>query len=498
MNKRASGILHHITSLPSAWGIGDLGPSAYAFADFLCQSKQRYWQTLPLNPTNLLFGSSPYHSSSSCAKNPLLISPEFMVREGFLKKEDLAAPPGFPVQHVDYPAVAEYKERLFRLAYKRFSKQKTSVEYERFCHESAAWLDDYALYVSLKAHFNGATWDKWPRELRDRHPKALQSIRQKLSGPIEMVRFLQFVFTRQWFSLKHYCNQKNIEIIGDVPIYVVHDCVDVWSNPDIFKLDEEKRPYVVAGVPPDYFSETGQLWGNPVYRWDVLQARKYDWWTSRLAHNLSLFDIVRIDHFRGLVAFWEVPASEETAIDGTWVTVPAMDFFDHLAKNLPALPLIAEDLGLITPDVKQVLRQLEFPGMKVLLFAFGDDMPANPYIPHNIEKNCIVYTGTHDNNTARGWFEHEATPREKKNMFQYLGRNTAAGRVPGELMRLAMMSVANTCIFPTQDVLALGQKARMNRPGTARGNWRWRLAPGQLTPRHAHWLHDMTVSYARG
>ena len=312
-----------------------------------------------------------------------------------------------------------------------------------------------------------------------------------------MQKFLQYVFFQQWNSLRSYCNQRGIQIFGDIPIYVEHDGVDVWTNPELFKLDNGKKPQVVAGVPPDYFSETGQRWGNPIYRWDVLKDTGYAWWIRRLQHNIKLFDLIRIDHFRGFVGYWQVPAGEANAINGRWVEAPAEDFLNALLRRFPQLPIIAEDLGVITPDVREIMHRFELPGMKVLLFAFGDDLPTNPYIPHNLPRNCVLYTGTHDNNTTRGWFEREAAPEIKERLFRYLGREVPAEYIHWELIRLAMMSVANMVIFPMQDILGLGEEARMNRPATSQGNWQWQLSPEQLTPSLAERLLGMTELYGR-
>ena len=495
--RRGSGIFLHITSLPSPYGIGDLGPWAYRFADFLAETKQSFWQILPLTPTHPAHGNSPYHSISAFASNPLLISPDFMVRDGFLAKADIKPFPNCPKGQVDYDAVNAYKEKLFYLAYERFKKTRNNYEYERFFSENSHWLKDFARFAAFKAHFHGHVWSEWPQEIRDRRPEALKMLGRQLRHRIEMEKFLQYVFFQQWFSLKRYCNQKNIQIIGDIPIYVDYDSVDLWANPEIFKLDNEKRPYVIAGVPPDYFSETGQLWGNPIYRWDILKEMGYDWWVRRIEHNIKLFDLVRVDHFRGLVGYWEVPAGEGTAINGRWVEAPAEDFFKTMLKKFPYLPIIAEDLGYITPDVREIVHRFRFPGMKVLLFAFGDDLPRNPYIPHNLVSNCILYTGTHDNNTVRGWFEKEASPEDRKRLFQYLGREVLVDELHWELIRLAMMSVANVAIFPMQDILGLGGEARMNRPATTEGNWQWRLLPDQVAPDLAPKLLEMTEMYGR-
>ncbi|UCF57302.1 MAG: 4-alpha-glucanotransferase [Deltaproteobacteria bacterium] len=497
MKGRGSGILLHLTSLPSPFGIGDLGPWAHKFADFLAETKQSYWQILPLNPTDLGHGSSPYHSTSAFACNPLLISPELLLQDGLLVQEDLNEQADFPEERVDYSKATAYKHKLLHLAFERFVGKKDTHEYEEFCEEHTEWLEDYALFVALKSHFHGQVWSKWPEDIRDRKPAAVQSAKKEFRDVVEKEIFLQYVFSEQWKTLKRYCNEKGVQIIGDMPIYVIHDSADVWVHPNLFKLDHEKRPYAVAGVPPDYFSETGQLWGNPVYRWDVLKEKGYSWWVQRIAHNLKLFDFVRIDHFRGFVAYWEVPAFEETATNGKWIEAPAVDLFNRIKKEFPHLPIIAEDLGTITHDVRKILRHFEFPCMKVLLFAFGEDLPTNPYAPHNYEGNCVVYTGTHDNNTARGWFEKEARPEEKKRLFLYLGREVTGEEVHWELARLAMMSVANTAILPMQDVLGLGEQARMNRPAKKDGNWQWRLLPDQLTSSVADRLFEMTEIYGR-
>jgi 4-alpha-glucanotransferase len=495
-SKRGSGVLLHVTSLPSACGIGDLGPEAYRFADFLSDSRQGLWQILPLNPTELFSDSSPYHSTSAFAGNPLFISPELLLREGYLTEADREAMPDFPRERVDFDAVVSYKRRLFPLAYENF-KKKENEEYESFCAENAFWLEDFALFVSLKKHFQGRVWSDWPIEIRDRETSALQGAKEDFSEEMEMQRFLQFVFSKQWSSLKDYCCHKGIRILGDLPVYVVYDSVDVWKNPGIFKLDEKKKPYAVAGVPPDYFSKTGQLWGNPVYDWEVLKEKKYEWWLQRLEHNLRLYDVVRIDHFRGFVAYWEVLATEKTAINGKWVEAPAEDFFHQITEKLDYHRIVAEDLGTITPDVIEVKERFGFTGMKVLLFAFGDDFPKSSYLPHNVEKNCIFYTGTHDNNTVKGWFQNEATPEMKKRVSRYVGHKITEEEISWEFIRLAMRSAAHMVIVPMQDILNLGEESRMNRPATKKGNWRWRLLREQISPSLSERLGDMTETCER-
>lgn len=495
--KRKSGILLHITSLPSLYGIGDMGPGAYKFADFLVETKQSLWQILPLAPTDLVYGNSPYGTISAFAGNSLLISPELLERDGLVKREDIFSLPEFPADKVDYEGVSNYKKNLLNLAYERFKKMRNNREYKEFCAGSSYWLEDYALFLALKVYFRGQAWCEWPTEIRDRQPEALRSLKEKLHNEIEREKFIQYVFARQWLSLRRYSNEKGIKIIGDIPIYVSYDSVDLWSHHEIFKLDNEKRPYVVAGVPPDYFSETGQLWGNPLYNWEMLKEKGYNWWLRRVEHNLNLFDFVRVDHFRGFVAYWEVPATEKTAVNGKWIKAPAMDFFNKLKDRFPHLPIIAEDLGVITPDVRDVMNRYKFPGMKVLLFAFGESLPQNPYIPHNVVRNCVFYTGTHDNNTIKGWFEREAKSNERKRLFCYIGREVPFEELHWELIRLTMMSVADMVIFPMQDILGLGEEARMNRPATSKGNWEWRLLPDEITPTLKRKLREMTEIYGR-
>lgn len=498
MKTRRSGILLHITSLPSSCGIGDLGPAAYRFADFLHQTRQSLWQILPLNLTQLAFGNSPYHGISAFAFNPLLISPERMVEDGLLNEADIRPVPDFPKDHVDYPAVIAYKEKLFERAWSRFKTLGQDHDYEEFCLENSYWLDDLALFIALKSRFPGQVWRQWPPEIRDRRPEALKTLRKELRDKIEMEKFLQYIFFQQWRSLRKYCNEKGILIFGDLPIYVTYDSADLWTRPEIFKLDKEKKPWVVAGVPPDYFSETGQLWGNPLYNWEVLKASGYDWWVRRIGHNLGCFDWVRIDHFRGFVAYWEIPASEKSAVNGKWVEAPVTDFFTTILKKFPDLPIVAEDLGVITPDVREVMERFGFAGMKLLVFAFGGDLVENPYLPHNHVENCVVYTGTHDCNTVRGWFEKELTAEGREGLFRYLKRELSAEEVSWEFVRLAMMSVANTVILPMQDILGLGEEGRMNRPATTHGNWCWRLAPQSLTPDLTAGLLEITELHGRG
>ncbi len=497
MKRRGSGILLHISSLPSPYGIGDLGPSAYQFADFLAQAKQSYWQILPLTPTNPGTANSPYYGRSAFAGNPLFISPEFLVRDGLLSAGEVVPPEISHSNRVDYSSVVNFKGKIFDLAFERFRKQKPAQGYDDFCSRNAFWLDDYTLFIALHSHFGEKVWSDWPAEVRDRKPETLKSFMHELSFQIDRERFLQYSFFRQWSALKSYCNQRDIQIFGDIPLYVQYDSSDLWGHPEIFKLDGAKRPFVVAGVPPDYFSKTGQYWGNPIYRWDFLQQTNYAWWLERMEHNCRLYDLLRVDHFLGLVAYWEIPALEKTAVNGKWVEAHGEHFLKAFFKKFPFYSLVAEDLGSVTPAVREAMRKFSLPGMKVLLFAFGDDLAGNPYVPHNHIPNCILYTGTHDNNTARGWFEHEASTDDQKRLFRYLGRELKAQEVAEAFIRMAMMSVANTVILPIQDLLGLGADSRMNVPSTTEGNWGWRLLPGQITPVLAERLREMTEIYGR-
>lgn len=497
MNKRGSGILLSVTSLPSQFGIGDLGPWAFRFVDFLEETGQSYWQLLPLNPTDLKFGNSPYHSKSAFAGNELLISPELLVQEGLLDQNDLEPLPVFPIKKVNYTDVVSYKNKLLEKTFTRFKTVRNEDDHAWFCRENAYWLEDHALFTAIKSHFSGQHWIKWPVELRDREPHALKVAKESYFESYEKEKCLQYLFWKQWNSLKNYCGQKGIHIIGDIPIYPVHNSVDLWVNPQLFNLDENKQPITVAGVPPDYFSETGQLWGNPIYRWEILKERGYDWWIHRIRHNLTLYDLVRLDHFRGFVGYWEVLAHEKNAVNGKWSDGPAEDFFKKVLEEIPEAPIIAEDLGTITPDVKDILSRFKFPGMKVLLFAFSYDPATNPYLPHNHVENCIVYTGTHDNNTVLGWFQEEASVEDKKRISMYIGREPDKTDIHWDLTRLAMMSVARIAIFPMQDILGLGKEARMNRPATREGNWQWRVSPDQLTLTLKEKLRELTKIYGR-
>ncbi|MFN6563521.1 MAG: 4-alpha-glucanotransferase [Nostoc sp. ChiSLP01] len=488
---RSSGILLHPTSFPSRFGIGDLGLEAYRFIDFLKESYQQYWQVLPLGPT--AYGNSPYMCYSAMAGNPLLISPEKLIEEGLLVEEDFANLPAFPEEKLDYDRVVPIKIGLLKKACENFRANATPIqqrEFAGFCDSKAYWLDNYALFMALKDANEGASWHKWEPEFVKREPEALDRVQRRLNGEIFYYKFVQFEFFRQWSDLKSYANMRGIEIIGDIPIYVAHDSADVWAHPDIFALDEETGEAAqMAGVPPDYFSATGQLWGNPVYNWDELQKQDFKWWVQRFEAMLDYVDIIRIDHFRGFEAYWSVPKGEETAMNGKWVEAPGEAFFEAIRHQLGKLPVLAEDLGVITPEVEALRDKFEFPGMKVLQFAFGSD-PGNPFLPFNYPQNAVVYTGTHDNDTTVGWF-NTASDYEKQNLLLYLGCISPEG-IHWDLIRLALSSVANQAIIPLQDIFGLGNEARMNFPSVAEGNWGWRYQAAALTEELSSRLKALT------
>lgn len=492
--RRESGILLHPTSLPGPHGIGDLGREAQRFVDFLEMSGQRLWQILPLGPTG--YGNSPYAARSAMAGNPLLISLDVLAKEGLLAVDDLVRGQGLPSDYIDYESVAAFKLPLLQEAYRHFkgdAGQKERVEFDFFCRSHSFWLDDYALFMALRDAHDGVEWLRWDRKVAMRRPEVLDRWRDHLADQIRFHQFVQFQFFRQWGVLKRYANERGIRIIGDIPIFVALDSADVWSRPELFHLDEQGHPTIVAGVPPDYFSSTGQRWGNPLYRWDRMARDGYRWWVERFRIAFTQVDLVRIDHFRGFQAYWEVPAQYETAEHGRWVDGPGEAFFLALEKALGRLPVIAEDLGVITPEVESLRLKLGFPGMKVLQFAFGDNA-CNPYLPHNYERRYVVYTGTHDNDTTMGWFASR-TPKERRNVLRYLG--TSGREIHWDLIRLAFASVADFAVIPLQDVLGLGSWARMNMPGIPKGNWIWRLAPGQLKDEHAERLRDLATTYGR-
>lgn len=499
--ERNAGILLHITSLASPFGIGDLGPEAKAFADFLHRTHQRYWQLLPMSPTEAGQGHSPYSSFSSMAGNTLLISPERLAQEGLLPAKELL---GYHIHNpgqVNYEEAQRVKEELFNIAWDTFKQGAFEVlqgQFEDFCRQEADWLDDFALYVALKEEFENKAWFQWPDSFRQRDAKTLETFRQEHLEGLEKTKWLQFLFIRQWRALKAYCNNRRIQLFGDMPFYTSYDSVDVWANQEIFCLDATGNMTGVAGVPPDFFSEDGQLWGMPVFRWDVLKEQNYSWWIKRIRRNMELFDLLRLDHFRAFADYWDVPAGETTARNGEWRTGPRSDFFQVLRQELGELRLVAEDLGEIDQPVYDLRDEFNFPGMKILHFAFGGDMPQSDYIPHNYSPNFIAYTGTHDNNTTRGWFRQDADHDMRRKLNQYAGLEVTEQNVHYVLSRMAYSSVAKTAILPLQDVLALDETARINTPGAAAGNWGWRLHPGQLTSSTAeHILKELTWLFNR-
>lgn len=484
---RSSGLLLHPTSLPGRHGIGDFGLEASRFLEFLADSGQKLWQVLPLTPVGA--GNSPYASYSAFAGEPLLISLDLLVEEGLLAAADFAGSPEFPPGKVDYPAVAAFKNEMLSRAYSRFEDVPA---FRKFCEIEAEWLDDYALYAALKDRHAGTLWNTWPSDLVSRRPEALEQAREALCQEVRFQKWVQWEFFEQYRRLKQEANRRGVRLVGDLPIFVALNSADVWAHPELFYLDKKGEPTVVAGVPPDYFSETGQLWGNPLYRWDALAASGYDWWVRRMRKALEMYDLVRIDHFRGFEAYWEVNAEETTAIKGRWIQGPGLRFFEELRTQIGELPIIAEDLGLITLEVEQLRDRLELPGMKVLQFAWSNS--ENPYLPHNHVPNSVVYTGTHDNDTTRGWWE-STSEREHKFARRYLDHDLAD--ISWDFIRLALGSVANLAIVPVQDVLELGNEGRMNRPGEAENNWDWRMLPGALTAKHARRLRDLTELYDR-
>jgi 4-alpha-glucanotransferase len=493
---RASGVLLHVTSLPSPYGIGDVGPAALKCIDQLHDAGQSWWQALPLGPTG--YGNSPYQSMSSFVGNGLLISPDWLIEDGLLRTSDWTAP-SFSATAVDYGMVIPFKHRLLERAWSNFSaaaSPELQAAFEQFCHDQAHWLEDYALFRVLKARHNGAYYLEWPAELVQRVPAALAQARRDLASQIHQVRFAQFLLFRQGERLKKHANAKGVRLIGDLPFFVSPDSSDVWANPELFLLDEQHRPRFVAGVPPDYFSAQGQLWGNPVYNWDVLRRTGYRWCIDRFRALLAHVDVVRLDHFRGFAAAWHIPAGAPTAQSGHWVPGPGADFFSAVQRELGVLPFIAEDLGLITPDVCALRDQFHVPGTRVLQFAF-DGHSDNPYLPHNYVPNTVVYTGTHDNPTSRGWYE-ELPPYQRQNLWRYLERpESESGEVAWDLMRLAWSSVAALAVAPLQDLLNLGPEARMNVPGRAEGNWTWRCTKEMLSAVDFHSLRDLTRSSKR-
>ncbi|PJF21915.1 MAG: 4-alpha-glucanotransferase [Phototrophicales bacterium] len=495
MLSRSSGVLLHPTSLPGRYGIGDLGEHAFRFVDWLRDCGQTIWQVLPLGPTS--YGDSPYQCLSAFAGNTNLISLDKLVEDGFLSWDDLADVPDFPLHRVDYGPVIEYHNRLLDLAYQRYKSNANDSQreaYQAWAAANAHWLDDWALYFAIKNEHGGKPWVEWaePLALRDEH--ALKEASQRLEDQINKHRVLQWLFYKQWGELKQYANHNGIRLVGDIPIFVAHDSSDVWANRERFYLDEKGYPEVVAGVPPDYFSATGQRWGNPLYRWDVMRSTGYQWWISRFEGILELVDMVRIDHFRGFEAYWEIPAHEETAVNGRWVKGPGIEFFHAVREKLGDLPIIAEDLGEITKEVVELRDTLGLPGMKILQFAWSD--PNNPFLPHNYVKNCVAYSGTHDNNTTLGWWhENEPGDHGKQMLAEYVGHEVTEPH--WELIKLGMGSVAAVFIAPMQDILGYGADTRMNTPGVQGGNWAWRFVAEKFGDPAKDRLAHLTWFYRR-
>jgi 4-alpha-glucanotransferase len=508
--RRSAGVLLHPTSLPGPHGVGELGPEAFRFVDFLVAAGQSLWQVLPLGPTG--YGDSPYASFSTFAGNPLLVSLDALVDAGHLTPVDLATVPAFPADSVDYGWVQYWKFPLLEKAARHFLTTAPAVQkadYAAFCRAEVAWLDDYALFMAVKDEYQkqadadgllGKMWSNfWDLDIRLKQPAAVATWTKKLGDKVDVKKVLQYWFFQQWTALKAYANQRGVKIIGDIPIFVASDSVDVWANRQFFRLDDQGQPLVVAGVPPDYFSATGQLWGNPLYDWAALKNDGFRWWLNRIKATLRLVDFIRVDHFRGFEAFWEIPFGAPNAIGGRWVKAPGLELFATVKKELGNLPILAEDLGVITPEVEHLRDSFGFPGMKILQFAFDSgegtgSQANNPFLTHNYHTNCVVYTGSHDNDTMRGWYE-AAKPADQAYALAYVGGD--GHDVAWSFIRAALSSVADLAVVPVQDLLNLPSSARMNTPSTLGGNWAWRLTPGQLDAAVASRLGTMTKMYGR-
>lgn len=504
---RSSGIILHPTSLPGPYGIGELGPEAHRFADFLRDAGQKIWQVLPLGPTG--YGDSPYQCFSAFAGSPLLLSLDQLVERGYLKQKDLEDRPLFPADHVDFQRVIAWKLPLLKKAYDNFAvRQAPNADrevYEAYYQKNAWWLDDFALFMALKQVHNYVSWTQWEPKYAQRAPAAMEQARRDLRQEIEQQKFIQFEFDRQWCDLKEHCARNGIRMLGDVPIYVALDSSDVWSHPELFDLLPDGNPRVIAGVPPDYFSATGQCWGNPIYRWDRLAGEGYAWWIARFRRSLQMLDMIRLDHFRGFEAYYEIPGHATTAIIGQWVKGPGAALFEALESALGKLPIVAENLGVITPEVEGLRNRFGFPGMAILQFAFGRDPQAPDFKPHNYVHHLVAYTGTHDNDTVIGWWHssgaagstRSAADVSKEMDYARSYLNTTGAEINWVMIRAVLASVADTVLYPLQDVLGVGSEGRMNLPGTASGNWRWRFRANDITPEIARRLRSLAETYER-
>jgi 4-alpha-glucanotransferase len=499
MNNRTAGVLMHITSLPSEYGIGDFGGAAREFAQFLKEANQTYWQILPLNPVNESQAFSPYSSSSAMALNTLLISPEELMKEGLLSARELDNFTVISKNKVNFRKAEAIKRKLIGIAYENFIGMQSGnlgARFNTFLKQEQFWLDDFALFTVLKKVYREKPWFEWPNAFKFRNRKTLHNFQTDYHEQIMKVKWQQFIAFQQWFTLKTFCKKLGVSFIGDLPFYVGHDSADVWANQHVFNLKKDGRMKGVAGVPPDYFNADGQLWGMPVYHWDALKRDDYAWWIQRLKKNIELFDVVRLDHFRAFADYWEVPAIEKTARNGKWVEGPGEQFFKTVLDELRSLPFIAEDLGDINDKVVSLRNNLQLPGMKILQFAFGGELGKNDYLPHNYDRNFIVYTGTHDNNTTIGWFKNDLGKVERKNLNAYLNADVNQTNIHAHLIRLAYSSVAQVAVIPMQDVLGLGATARMNIPASVKDNWSWRMQKQDLD-QHAALLRSLTITYNR-
>ena len=495
ISSRSSGILMHLSCLPGKYGIGDLGQSAYEFVDFLSETGTKYWQVLPLNPTG--YGNSPYQGLSAFAGNPLFIDPDHLAELRLLKTEDFSNSPRLPKQNVNFNKVIRFKRRLLEKAFSAFYSSKRSPfknEFEKYKELNQVWLENYCLFMAIRENYHLASWKDWPNPLRFREPQAILFFEEQHNKEVEFHAFLQFIFHLQWQNLREYSHNKGIHFIGDIPIFLGYDCADVWAYPELFKLNNRLEPPVVAGVPPDYFSPTGQLWGNPLYDWEIHHQNCYHWWIKRFKETLKFVDVIRLDHFRGFAGYYQIPSGAETAEEGEWVTGPGSELFNAIKSDLGYLPFIAEDLGTVTPDVIDLRDRFALPGMKILQFAFGGNS-INDYLPYNYPINCVAYTGTHDNPPSLGWYQNTASENERQLCRQYLGKTREF--IPHAMIRSIWSSTAKLAIAPMQDVLALGTNARMNTPATFQGNWRWRMKPGAVTDEIKTWLSEINMVYNR-